>query len=265
MKNNHPLIFCIIIFLFPSCHHYYYASNQVNLMGIEKQGEIRASAGFANRKQNNREQNNYSLQAGGSPIKHLGIQVSYFNLQNIGLNSDGDYAWGKGFQAEGGIGGYFAQPFGKEEKNWRVISDLYIGMALGRVHNFYPNFSSSTLHFRKPYIQPGIHLRRGDGFQVSLGGKFMQLNFTKANTFSQLPSFEMERIQNMQNQNPFPFLELGFRTEYGIKYGRLFTEFVAPAPLRESDLEIIDNTFHIGLVLDIHNFFKNNKKTPDNE
>ena len=144
--------FLTALLLLSGCNTYYYAPGDANLLAIAEQGDLKVGAG-GNLIGKDRS---YSVQAGYSPIKHLGVKGQFFRIKDSAptnantspfFNASNREITGRGFMGEACIGGYLTS------KNWRVGQDsgegskyrmplqssfdAYLGYARGRISNDY--------------------------------------------------------------------------------------------------------------------------------
>lgn len=238
-------------------------------MNLSEKGDIKVSAGVsgAGDGDGTDKENAFSLQAGYSPVKHLGIQGSLFRLERKGSNENEETTRGKGHIASGAIGGYYFLDFPlhtrkriKRHAHLNIeegfLFDLYAGYGAGSVYNQYAAGSTSDFNFHKLYLQGGIHVQgRRIGFDYVF--KAVHLDFDNGFVNGKIETENYQEIQKISQNNPFFFVENSFRLTYGIKQCRFFFTTSVIGNTREKiGFDFIDSSVHFGLLLDIDEIFR---------
>lgn len=273
MKTTYFQAFLLLYFSFllSSCTHYYYAPDEGHLMSLNEKGDVKISGGVS--ETNDDEDNNFNLQAGYSPINHLGLQASHFSLKRTGGKSNVIVPRGNGYITSGAIGTYYFFENNKIRKVARrkdkkqlipdylkmkkgVLLDLYAGYGKGEVFNTYSNGAYTQFNFQKSYIQGGIHWQ-GKLIGISYVFKAVKLDYQNGIVLKELEPDDLEAIQSLSAHNPFSFVEHSFRIHFGLRQGRFYLSStgISKKP-DEIGLSFIDSSHHIGLIIEIDEFFK---------
>lgn len=258
--------------LFCSCNHYYYAPEEGHLLTLSEKGDAKISVGgnSTNEDGNDSKGTNFTLQAGYSPINHLGIQGSYFSLKRKGVSSFEELGSGNGFIASGAIGTYLFIENNFQRKRKKVVKtyvephlkmkkgfllDLYGGYSLGKVHNYYSKTTDSHLSFRKIYLQGGLHIN-GKVMGLSYTLKGVRLDYEKAVLNGDMEESEILNIQDITKANPFFLIENSLRFHLGIRQFRFFmTVNFMNDSYDEDSLDFLDSTFDAGIILELDEIF----------
>lgn len=171
-------IILIIIFLFSSCSHYYYAPNSQNVPLFHEKGKLRLSGvkGYGT------YHKSIELQSALSVSDKIGIMANGF-IAKGGDKYESNY--GEGTYYEAGCG-YF-KPIGK-----KFVFETYGGMGLGNVKNYYEDHGYSDLDFNKYFLQPSFGLTT-KYFDVALSARFCGLYYN--NIFNRSIQDERENIE----------------------------------------------------------------------
>ena len=155
----------LVIFTLNSCSHSYYAPNAGDNLKLSEAKDLKISASGATNGEldvygNNLKHRNFKI--GYSPINHLGIIGSHFQIESIESNTK----YGNGQLTYFGIGSYYflkkrntTNKITKSKYGVKpgVLFDIYGGYGKGNVLNVYSEGGSSDLSFRKYFLQGGIH------------------------------------------------------------------------------------------------------------
>jgi len=167
----------VSVLFFASCgsaSHHFYATDEGNLLALREEKDIKVSAGYTPHV-NSLPGNNISAQVGYSPIKHLGIQSSFFRIRNSFTGAEDIAKNVYQYNFSGAVGGYFFKPakaievFSDEEEGLTsfesspegkgLLFDGYVGYSRGAVNNFYFGETGKIeLDFQKFYVQGGFHI-----------------------------------------------------------------------------------------------------------
>ncbi len=272
MVNSNKIpqyLFIAIAFLLNSCSHYYYAPNEGALLALNEKNDLKVSAGKSNSSDD--REFNYSLQVGYSPIKHLGIQSSYFNYRESGVRNSFTES-GNGHISTAAIGTYYFFPTKKIGRrpdlvnnytmNRGILIDLYAGRSNGSVNNYYTLNSSSHFDFNKTYGQFGFHWQ-GRVFGINYVSKFGVLDFKNGTVNGKISQEHLADIMDVEKNDTYNFRENSIRFHIGVKHARFFitgTWFNSP---KSAEVKFVESTLHGGVIIEIDEFFK--KKTAESE
>ncbi len=273
MKNkftltNSILYVSLLGFLFmTSCTHYYYAPNEGTSLALTEKHDAKVSYGVG-AGGNNR--NHKSFQIGYSPINHIGIQASYFSGDAEGVQ-DGITERGDGQISNIALGTYYFYPTNskiyKIEKRETLLGmkrgflfDLYVGRGTGNVNNFYAPPASSHFDFNKTWGQGGIHWQ-GRFVGIDMVFKVGVLDFKNVEINGRLEESTLIDIENVIEYDTYNFRESTIKIHFGIRHLRYFITTTWLNTSNASDVKFIDNVTHIGVMIDIDEFFKKRKKT----
>lgn len=236
----------------------YYAPNSGTELALNEKNDfkISASATELTNIDYDSDNSNCSLLLGYSPMKHLGVQSSFFKLGKVSkYNQSGNL-----YFADIAIGSYYFIPLKKMTKASDILSeelgmkrgllfDFYAGYGKGMINHDYSVFSSSQLHYRKIYLQLGLHLQgRVAGFDYV--HKFGNLDYQTGTivAFSRLDETEQIPIQEVLSFDTYPIREVTVRFHAGTKFARFF---ITMSWLHRGGRYAVNNSSFIGVLFDI--------------
>ena len=282
-SNIVGLFFLLGIFLLGNgCSHYYYVPNDNNLLALTEKGDIKVAGGgsFSG------EFRNYALQAGYSPIKHVGLKGQFFRVsdRNGSLDNRGGTVYrnayyGNGFAAEGSVGGYLiGRDWGREAKQERYLMplrssfDMYLGYGRGQINNSYANYNISTaedvitgdteLKLNKYFLQAGAHLSLYS-LSLHLGFRSSVLDYSKGVINGNIGEDNELDIYKIRSLDPIFTYETSFRFQVGIRHARLFFSGTAARYSEELNDLFKQSIFQVGGVLELDEIFKKKEKIPE--
>ena len=208
-----------------------------------------------------------SFQAAYSPRKHLGLFGVHARSRKFSPETD----YHNSHLTGGGIGTYyyyrgFQRPPekvnpNKEPKPTNVLFDIYAGYTFGKIENQYVfTEGNSAMNFQKFYLQGGVHWI---GRQVSLSYmmKVGKANFTNGIINGKAHLDSDPAIFALINKKNFTFIEPTFKVDVTFKGIGFFTQLTATT-IKDFGMTGIDNpNIQLGLVFDIHELRKINKKS----
>ena len=296
LNKFYQLLGFVVLVMLSSCGQSFYAPNEAILLKLNEPGDIKVS-GSVGKIEN--ENTHISVQAGYSPIKHLAVAGSYFNLLKSSAPVNNSYfqpettakpEFGpRGYMFEGAIGGYYF--IGKKEDNdpdiykfmpssrklnrgW--LFDVYLGFGKGNVsdYNFqefinynttgFPTSSFSSGHteldFNKYFLQLGAHYQLSL-LNISYVAKIIGLDYTKAAIIGDVRPSTTIGIERLQPIDPFIFVESNIGYEIGIRQARF--KAVYTFVHKNNNLNIldpVDATFTLGAIFEIDEIFKRSNK-----
>ena len=206
-------LFLVITLLGSSCsNQYFYVPEEVNLLQLKNKNSLKTSISWnaANRKEF------HNLQIGYSPIKHLGIFASHFNISRTDLNnSNFPKELHNNFQKIS-IGTYFYLDF-KQEKTNGLLFDLYGGIGNGKFE--YDDVSTTANYFiehRKYSLQAGIHWHRSFS-SFSFVWQMGQSNYYKGSLIGQVQQDQVDFYNNIKTNNLYTMYEATVQYTLGSK------------------------------------------------
>ena len=246
-----------------SCSHYYYAPNEGTLLALNEKNDLKLSAG--GNLGGDENESNFSFQAGYSPIKHLGIQSSFFSYKKRG-EKDGVTESGNGFISNAAIGAYYFLPTKRISKRRELIVngpvmqrgvmfDLYAGYAKGEVHNYYEPNTSSHFDFNKSFAQLGIHWQ-GKIYGISFVSKFGVLDYKNGDVNGKISEEHLADVMDIEKYDTYAFRENSLRFSLGIQHARFFLTTTWLNSSKLDKVKFIDNTVHAGVILELDEFFR---------
>jgi len=262
-KKYYFFIF-VYILLSTSCSHYYYAPDEANMLKLDDRNDLKFSAS-GNSTNGNYELRHTNVQLGYSPIKHVGVFASHFNMSGDEPKQN-SIRGGKGHLNNVGLGGYYfletesiLNRLVKYDDNIGVRSgflfDAYAGYGKGHVHNYYAEGGRSDLDIQKYFIQGGIHWQ-GKALGLSYVMKFGRLNYFNGLIVGQLNESEISSLQNIESNREFPFRETSLKFYMGVKYARVYLNVA-------TTIDEFDNFFthrtsmgSFGVVVDIDDVYR---------
>lgn len=265
------IIFLLGLLFFSSCgstSHHFHATDEGHLLGLKKEKDLKASVGYTPHL-NSLPGNNINAQVGYSPIKHLGIQGSFFRIRNAfkGFEDLDKNVYQYNFN--GAIGGYYFKA-GKStqlegENNLTSLStgkglllDGYLGYSRGNIENFYFEETGKVLlDFQKFYLQGGLHIFL-DMVSASFSLRYAQLDYLEGKAFGKLNSTQLGRLDIISENNPFHFLESALKISIGKPTAPIqgYLTIAGIYDFGNAFLEIQPSTMQIGVTADIGHFFK---------
>ncbi len=281
INQNHVigLFLFLAILILSSCggaSHHFYATDEGNLLALKEEKDLKVSAGYMPHL-NSLPGNNLNVQAAYSPIKHLGIYTNYFRIRNA---FDGDEEIQQNvyqYHFGAAIGGYiYKQPEAETEvadedklieqytypKGKGLLFDAYLGYNQGRNKNyFFEETGTIDIPFQKFYLQGGAHIFM-DRINASFALKYSRLNFLDGEAFGKLTNLQLKKVEVVEKQNPFDFLESSLKVAYG-KAENPFQAYITIAGIYDfgdAFLEIQPSTMQVGITADIDHFFGKKKK-----
>ena len=272
-------IFVSVLF-FSSCgsaSHHFYATDEGNLLALKEEKDLKVSAGYTPHI-NSLPGNNFMIQAGYSPIKHLGVYSSFFRIRNSFTGAEDIQKDVYQYNFTGAVGGYYFKhakinEIGGDDENGLTSSessvegrgllfDGYIGYSRGAVNNFFFGETGKVeLDFQKVYLQGGFHI-----FLEKIAASFTlrgtQLNYIDGGAFGKLSSSQLRKIDIIEENNPFYFLESALKISIG-KPTAPFRGYVTLAGVYDFGdvfLEVQPSTMQFGVTADIDHLFSKKKK-----
>jgi len=253
-------LFLLTILLPLSISQVYYEPDEGNMLALNKHDlSFSLTLGSSVEKRNSK-----SFKIGYSPIKHLAVQGGVYK-SNYTYSKDWEKTNFKAWDAA--LGTYYFLPLDKEafaENRSKIgaLLDLYFGYSNGNVFNQYSTPLYGDLNFQKLYIQTGIHLKSslfGAQFAVKTG----TLSFLNGD-YTNLISFEDEPIESFTtaiDEESARFTTMIFRLNLNLRYGNIFFSQTLSKFDKGSNIETLDNVYHIGIQVDVDDFFKKRMKT----
>ena len=240
-----------------SCNHYYYVPNEGSLLALDEKKDIKASFGLGSFLGSG---GSLSSQVGYSPIKHLGIQSSFFWAEASG-QKNGSTASGNGYIANGAIGSYYFFSLKKSRmvqsqysETSGLLVDFYVGFEKGKVSNYYSKAVESHLDFNKLFIQGGLHWQGptiGFDFAIKAGN----LDFKDGILDGAAGDENLSEFQNIEENDPFDFIESSWRFHIRRKKIKFFFTQTFLSSSKLQYVNFSDRSSHIGVILDINDFF----------
>ena len=254
-----------------SASHHFYATDEGNLMALREKKDLKVSAGYTPHI-NSLPGNNINFQLGYSPIKHLGIHGNFFRIRNSfdGIEDVKKNVYQHNYG--GAIGTYLFKAAKISEvideesgettytpaKGKGLLFDAYVGYNQGNIKNiFFGESGTIELDFQKFYLQGGIHIFL-DKIGASFALKYAQLNYTNGKAFGRLTVAELDKADEIEENNPFNFLESTLKISIGKPQApiRGYLTIAGVYDFGEAFLEIQPSTMQLGVTADIDYFFK---------
>jgi len=261
----------LVILLFSSCSHYYYAPDEANVLKLSEANDIKVSVS-GNNQGESYELKHVNFQAGYSPIKHLGIFGSHFRMSGK-EPSDSPLKSGRGHLTNVGIGGYYFLDRGsildrivKYDEEIAISSgfliDIYGGYGMGNIHNSYIEGGNSNLDFQKYFLQGGLHWK-GAALGFSFVYKFGKLNYFNGVINGQLSSSDIASIMDIREFREFPFRESSLHFYMGIRHARVYLNISTVANIFDSRFTYRTSLGSFGIVMEIDEIFRSIKQNKE--
>ena len=268
-------LFASVLF-FSSCgsaSHHFYATDEGNLLALREEKDLKVSAGYTPHL-NSLPGNNFMIQAGYSPIKHLGVYSSFFRIRNSFTGTEEIKKNVYQYNFNGAIGGYYFKSakvnpiIGNDENDLTnyenttdgrgLLFDGYIGYSRGAVNNFFFGETGKIeLDFQKIYLQGGFHIFL-EKITASFTLRGTQLDYIDGGAFGRLTSSELRKVDIIEENNPFYFLESALKISIG-KPTAPFRGYVTLAGVYDFGdvfLEVQPSTMQFGVTADIDYLFR---------
>jgi len=251
--------------LLNSCTHYYYAPEEGNLLALNEQGDLKASASVGTAFSDYGTNNSYGFQAGYSPWKGVAIQGSFFHINHIYQNA----LLGNLSIASGAIGTYYSKEFvnanqDAPEKSSKqgLLFDAYLGFGMGDAYNNYLSGGKSNFIFNKVYLQGGIHWQ-AKWVGLSFIARIVRLDYDRAILTGNIINGEWSSINRIIDNNPYTLVETSSRFHVGNKHFKVYLSQSTVYPqFVDYEVDYLIRSLSIGAVLDIDSLFakKSSKK-----
>lgn len=207
MNRFYPiLIFFSIILINSSCTHRYYVPTDAMLLTVERAGDLNISAGVGLT-----QNTHYSILAGYSPIKHIGLAANFF--QDLG--SFKKKSESHNLTAEGAIGVYYPNHSRSSDKVIRTSVDVYAGYGFGQHQKIRAERGVLQLNFKKRFIQTDLHINKKNGLSFRTGFKVVQINYTRGIISGDISPGDFSFLEEIKGHRTFMALEWGSRLEFG--------------------------------------------------
>lgn len=261
-----------------SASHHFYATDEGNLLAVREEKDLKVSAGYTPHL-NSLPGNNISAQVGYSPIKHLGIQSSFFRIRNAFVGAEEVDKNVYQYNFSGAVGGYYFKPaksreifddenddltaFESPTEGKGLLLDGYIGYSRGAVNNFYFGETGRIeLDFQKIYVQGGFHIfldKVGASFTLR-GAQLSYLDGSRA--YGKLTASQLRKVEIIEENNPFFFLESALSISIGKPTSpvRGYMTLSGVYDFGEAFLEVQPSTMQFGITTDINYLLSSKEK-----
>ena len=264
MQNYKFLLLTLSLIFFNSCSHYYYAPDEANVMKLAQRNDLKVAVS-GNSTNGNYELKHANYQLGYSPIKHLGVFVSRFNMMGKEPINNPDRG-GNGFLNNAAMGGYYFFERGsildrivKYDEELAVPSgflvDAYLGYGKGQVHNFYTEGGQSNLELQKYFLQGGLHWQ-GKTLGLSYVLKFGKLNYFNGIIEGKLDEQNINSLQNIESIRASPFRETSLKFYMGIKQTRVYLNVSTVVSTFENNFLHRTSVGSFGIIMDIDDIYR---------
>ena len=259
-----PTIFLLfIILMLSSCSHNYYAPNEGNVLKLSEAEDLKISvSGNKNGKiPFGGDIKHSNLQLGYSPIKHLGLFISHFELDEIDNRRVGN-----GHYTNLAVGTYYFKKKKKRPnkmiKDNRVIPgflfDAYGGYGRGKVFNYYDEGGYSELYLRKYSLQGGLHWN-GKIMEISAIYKLGILQYFKGSINLPISDRHLIQLLNIREDQIFPFSQVSLHGYLGLKNIRFYCDLsIVPSDFNDK-FNYIDNLLSFGVVMELDEVIRTQK------
>jgi len=220
-----------------SCSHSYYTPSDNIIVALKEKNEIKVVGTYVPKpnlmKPSPREKAVAgSLQIGYSPIKHIAVAGTYFNLSEKYIRpANGSKTFNNWNLA---LGVYHFFNFTKRTENNKaanadpietskfrgLLLNLYAGYGQGNASNTYINEGTSSLEFEKYFAQIGLHYMTKN-FEVGGSINHAILNYYDGITIQVLDP-ELRNIESIFFNNPFYPMTANFKIATGTRNLKLY-------------------------------------------
>ncbi len=259
-----------------SCTHSLYVPPEPNLLVLSESGDLKASAGAGVLES---DELNFHLQAGYSPIEHLGLSISYFQVgmtraeRDFG-NQSSFYDFSRRFNVydvEGAIGTYLTKTImtkthkkgeGAVDLPNSLTFDAYLGYGQIKSRRSYFNGGLTTIEGRRFFLQGGIHYQ-GSFLGLSYTLRGVWLDYTSGKVFGRISEQSLEDLAAINVYDPYTFIESSIRFRAG---NEKFRGFVSrnwmSSPFGDKQLDYTPASWHLGFILGLNELLNIKKKEP---
>ncbi len=242
-----------------SCCQNYYVPNEGNLLALGEKHDFKLSYAFGYTELLGKA---FSVQAGYSPLKHLGVQYSFASATNkesftrFFHNKMNGFAFGTYINFNLKLSRLDETP---ENKNPSIYSnflfDFYVGFENGNIENRHSLADISIFEFTKRYAQLGLHWQG-----AVLGFNYVQkiglIDYKKAIVSSSNGLQNISGFHNVIRYDTYNFTEHTLRMSLGIKHVQLYASATWMRFPKKDKIDIIDNLYHLGLIIGLDKFFR---------
>ena len=246
----------IILASLNSCNHYYYAPNAHNVPLFQEKNEARITIA----RSGGDEFVGTEFQSAYSITKNIGVMFNGFfvlpgNDGGLGSNEMGEFfnpiyssnttnaAWGKGHLFEFGVG-YF------KALNKYFVFETYGGFGWGKATNQYDRSSTSTVNFRRHFIQPSIGFTT-EWFDIAFSTRFCGLQYNNIDYNIKIDSYDKVDLEYIENNRFSVLFEPAITLRGGWRYIKIQTQWGLSRNLNNPKLaqEILNGNIGIYVVI----------------
>jgi len=246
MKNYLLSSLLLPVIFLTGCAQKLYFPDRVNTPGLSRPLEGKATLSLKPQWMYQDSLNNgmnfgWGADAAFSPVNHLGLIVSYRNINNkkvgyeengiLDNNTEGTY---NGSRFEAGLGFY-------EKLRGRGKVEIYGGYGNGSIHrtsSLHPEREYNTRYHRF-FVQPALGFGRNDRFSMTAGMRLAVMKFYNFNAADPLLPYDISGNDRKVTQRLYPYLEPFFNIEIGYKYVKGNFQIGLSRELTADDLVII--------------------------
>ncbi|MFT6705266.1 MAG: hypothetical protein ACJATF_000087 [Flavobacteriales bacterium] len=271
MKNTFYLLCLFVSSLFySSCNNYLYTAPEANLLMLSEEGDMKVSAGLGF---TTVREANVNVQAAYSPIEHLGVAMSYFQIGGLSHpKTDGENGNNGISSVTGELAvGYYLKKEINTVKNRgtemespvrnQLLFDAYAGYGFGNVRRAF-NVGDLNFNSQHYFIQGGAHYQ-SKLLTISYALRGVLLDYTKGRVNGNLSDSDLARANSLKN-SPFTFIESSFRVQAGCeKIKCYFSRSWMMAPLNNKKLDYGPTSWHAGIVLNLNALSRNKEVVED--
>jgi hypothetical protein len=203
------LLFLSLMFVLPSCTHYYYGPNSNNVPLLKQKNDVAVVASFAAAS----ESSGFEFQFADAFANHFGGMLNFYTTQGKETGSNNSYSKGSATLIEIG-GGYFT-PVAD-----RWVFETYAGIGTGTVNNSYSQTESSKVNATKLFIQPSFGYKNNAGtFQAAISSRFnsVKLNLQQSSILQVNHATEYTRVQDLKSNGDNIYWEPSFLIRGGFR------------------------------------------------
>ena len=246
----------------------FYTPNTMLVPTLSDAGQATVRAGVSKDSDNSA----FEAQAIYSPLPHLGIMASHFNLNFSGSHQPTSFSFppspvaeffdydGKSRFTEAGVGTYYQ--IGKQKE---FLLSAFAGYGQGKTENQYsrPTDSQgietfdSQWEYQRWFFQPGLSMQYRR-FEVGTGIRFSWLNYFNGSINSRVGFGETERVELLDNTQPIFLTEVAW--SFGWRLRPMVISLNSTAVVRGKSslrsLDLASNYVSLTVGLNIHELGK---------
>ena len=236
-----------IVINISGCTHYYYVPNTHNVPLFQEKDEIRFSIGSST----SGTGTGTELQGAYAITNKIGIIANVGFTENSGIGELGE---GHFFE----LGAGYFKPLGKN-----LVFESYGGLGFGKTEHLYANFTTASMNISRYFVQPSFGFT-SKYFDAVISSRIAILNYSNIEVESNIPQFDMDQINIIQNNKSSALFEPAIIIRGGWKYVKLQFQYVRSTNLTSSNFPQLHYNFNISLYFSFAEKFQSHNQQGEN-